>query len=132
MFPTTIIRCHHLKTNGTQCGSPALRGKRFCYFHSRHQLKPAKDSAFDFPTLEDANAIQLALMQVMRAVADNKIEIKRGALLLYALQTASFNLKRVRFEPHWPRVVRDRGLARFSVPRTTAQRAFRPRSRTRR
>jgi hypothetical protein len=94
-----IPRCQHVRVNGTQCGSPALRGKRFCYFHARHQLKPAKDSAFQFPTLEDANAIQVALMQVIRAIADNKIESKRAGLLLYALQTASCNLKRTSLEP---------------------------------
>jgi hypothetical protein len=103
----SIPRCQHLKVNGTQCGSPALHGKRFCYFHSRHQLKPTKDSAFDFPTLEDANAIQIALMQVIRAIADNKIECKRAGLLLYALQTASFNLKRTSLEPKPEDIVLD-------------------------
>ena len=29
-------RCQHLKINGTQCGSPALRRNRFCFFHKRH------------------------------------------------------------------------------------------------
>jgi hypothetical protein len=102
-----MTRCQHLKVNGTQCGSPALRSKRFCYFHSRHQLKPAPESQFDFPVLEDANAIQVALMQVIRAIADNKIECKRAGLLLYALQTASYNLKRASLEPATEKVVRD-------------------------
>lgn len=102
-----IPRCQHIKVNGIQCGSPALRAKRFCYFHSRHQLKPAHDSAFDFPILEDANAIQCALMQVIRAIADNKMECKRAGLLLYALQTASYNLKRASLEPDMFEVVRD-------------------------
>jgi hypothetical protein len=26
-------RCQHIKINGTQCGSPALRRNRFCFFH---------------------------------------------------------------------------------------------------
>ena len=103
----TIPRCQHIKVNGTQCGSPALRAKRLCYFHSRHQLKPAHDSALDFPTLEDANAIQCALMQVIRAIADNKMECKRAGLLLYALQTASYNLKRTSLEPDITEVVCD-------------------------
>lgn len=25
--------CQHTKDNGELCGSPAMRGKRFCYFH---------------------------------------------------------------------------------------------------
>ncbi len=103
----TIPRCQHIRVNGTQCGSPALRTKRFCYFHSRHQLKPTRDSLFDFPVLEDANAIQIALMQVIRAIADNKIESKRAGLLLYALQTASYNLKRTKLQPEISEAVLD-------------------------
>jgi hypothetical protein len=30
-FPT----CQHIKKNGIRCGSPALRGRSFCYFHTR-------------------------------------------------------------------------------------------------
>ena len=30
-------RCQHIKVNGTQCGSPALRRNRFCFFHKRFQ-----------------------------------------------------------------------------------------------
>ena len=28
-------RCQHIKVNGVQCGSPALRRNRFCFFHKR-------------------------------------------------------------------------------------------------
>jgi hypothetical protein len=27
--------CTHLKVTGVRCGSPALRGEQFCYFHER-------------------------------------------------------------------------------------------------
>ena len=27
--------CRHIKTNGLQCQSPALREDKFCYFHTR-------------------------------------------------------------------------------------------------
>src|SRR5271166_6951666 len=27
--------CTHIKVNGVPCGSPALRGEAFCYFHQR-------------------------------------------------------------------------------------------------
>jgi hypothetical protein len=68
-------RCQHLKINGTQCGSPARRRNRFCFFHKRFQDDPIKLTAdrarrgvatFILPVLEDANSIQIALMQVMR------------------------------------------------------------------
>jgi hypothetical protein len=102
-------RCQHLKINGSQCGCPALRRKRFCFFHNRFQeerLKLAQDkrrrpATIVLPVLEDANSIQVALMQVMRLLITHQIEHKTASLLLYALQTASSNLKELRLEIYW-------------------------------
>ena len=101
-------RCQHLKTNGTQCGSPALRRNRFCYFHKRYQEERIRlnvdrrrrgTATFFLPVLEDANSIQIALMQVMRLILSGQVDPKTAGLLLYALQTASSNLSRINFEP---------------------------------
>jgi hypothetical protein len=56
-------------------------------------------AVFELPLLEDANSIQLALMQVMRLILSGQIDGKTAGLLLYALQTASSNLARTNFEP---------------------------------
>jgi len=32
-YPAEIRRCQHIKMNGTQCGSPALKMGKFCYHH---------------------------------------------------------------------------------------------------
>ena len=92
-------RCHHRKADGVRCGSPALHGRRFCYFHNR--LRVRRDAPLNYlPPLEDANGIQSAIMEVARALLQNKIDRKTAGLLFYALQTASANLKqRVHFEP---------------------------------
>ena len=117
-YSVHIPRCTHIKTNGTQCGSPALRGRRFCFFHKnwhgqRIQLnaQPAPlDHNFTLPVLEDANAIQVALMQVMHLLLSGQIEHKTAGLLLYALQTAAANLRETKFEPfHHEDVVIDPG-----------------------
>src|ERR1700722_17592748 len=101
-------RCQHLKINGTQCGSPALRRHRFCYFHKRFQDERIQLSAdrarrgvatFELPILEDANSIQIALMQVMRLLVSGQLDHKTASLLLYALQTASTNLRLTKFAP---------------------------------
>ena len=101
-------RCQHLKVDGTQCGSPALRRNRFCFFHKRFQeerISISRDRArrgrgtLILPVLEDANSIQVSLMQIMRLLAAGQIDARNAGLLLYALQTASFNLRYVRFEP---------------------------------
>jgi DNA polymerase III gamma/tau subunit len=114
-----VPRCQHLKVNGIQCGSPALRRNRFCFFHKRFQeesISLSRDRArqgrgkFVLPVLENAEAVQVSLMQVMRLLASGQIDVRVGGLLLYALQTASFNLRHARFEPFTVQeVVIDRG-----------------------
>jgi hypothetical protein len=109
-------RCQHLKINGTQCGSPALRRNRFCFFHKRFQDERIKLSAdrarrgaatFELPILEDANSIQIALMQVMRLLVAGQLDHKTASLLLYALQTASANLRLTNFKPFSNDVILD-------------------------
>ena len=91
-------RCQHIKVNGVQCGSPALRRNRFCFFHKQYQNERIRLTAdrrrrgtatFILPVLEDANSIQMAIMQIMRLILTGEIEHKTASLLLYALQTAS-------------------------------------------
>ena len=107
-------RCQHIKVNGTQCGSPALRRNRFCFFHKRFQDERIHLSAdrrrhgvatFILPVLEDANSIQMAIMQIMHLILTGQIEHKTASLLLYALQTASTNLRSTRFEPRMHQVI---------------------------
>jgi hypothetical protein len=118
-------RCQHIKVNGTQCGSPALRRNRFCYFHKRHheeqvelhldrlkneRVKDHRRSrkiTLDLPVLEDANSIQVSLMQIMRLLVASQIDGKTAGLLLYALQTASANLHHTRFNPGMHDVILD-------------------------
>jgi hypothetical protein len=118
-MPNFPNRCQHLKVNGTQCGSPALRRNRFCYFHKLHhqerielnldRLKSARRrrATLDLPVLEDANSIQVSLMQIMRLIVAGQIDPKTAGLLLYALQTASANLPRTNFQPYMHDVVLD-------------------------
>jgi hypothetical protein len=53
---------------------------------------------FVVPLLEDANSVQMALMQVMQLLGTGQMEHKTAALMLYALQTASCNLRNTEFE----------------------------------
>src|SRR6202041_110736 len=68
-----VPRCQHVKVNGVQCASPALRRKPYCYFHERVQYErklAAEDKSaarnFGFPLFEDANSIQVALMKTVQ------------------------------------------------------------------
>jgi hypothetical protein len=100
-----LPRCRHVKINGTQCGSPALRRRRLCYFHERirrEQSKIAADGSaklrFDLPVLKDANSVQVALMKVIQMLGSGGMDHKTAGLILYALQTAGVNLRNAEFE----------------------------------
>ena len=102
--PKKPAQCEHIKANGLRCGSPALRQRRYCYFHfCSHDLRRRRrqhpNAPFVLPLLEDANSIQMAIQQVAEAVLEERIDNKRAGLLLFALQTAACNLKNTDFEP---------------------------------
>ena len=105
MSMNDVPRCQHVKVNGVQCGSPALRRRRFCYFHENYRQTQARlmedqsrDRISNFPLLEDANSIQVAVMHVIHLLVSGRMDTKVAGLTLYALQTASVNMKRVNFE----------------------------------
>lgn len=109
-----VSRCQHIKANGVQCGSPALKGRRHCYFHNRFRETEINFltgkglhymNTFILPVLEDANSIQIALTQIMQLVLGRQIEQKIATTLLYALQTASANLRNLNFSPEPEMVV---------------------------
>lgn len=102
-----VPRCQHVKVNGTQCGSPALRRKRRCYFHNRMRdarnrytagNRMKRPDVFTMCLLEDANAVQVALMQVLQLLGSGQMDYKMAGLMLFGLQTASCNLRHTRFE----------------------------------
>ena len=116
----------------TSKSTPALRRDRFCLFHKRFQTerislnKSAVNQArarrraaiFDLPVLEDANSIQASLMQIMRLLALGRLNSKTAGLLLYALQTASANLRRTNFEPNMHSIpLEPRQVGRSRIPR---------------
>jgi hypothetical protein len=97
----SFATCDHLKEDGVYCDSPALRGQSFCYFHlnvraRRMQAAQARRRGeicrIHLPVLEDMHAVQASLMQVLDALADDRIDHKRAGLMLYGLQLASTSL----------------------------------------
>jgi len=119
-MPDAAPPCQHIKTNGTQCGSPALKDNQFCYYHQ--QCRPATfnyrgmyhdytEIEFHLPAFEDVHSIQFTLRQVTELILRHKLNDKEAGLLLYALQIASSNLKRLeRQEPKPEQVVTEAKL----------------------
>jgi hypothetical protein len=99
----TIKVCTHIKVTGAPCGSPALRGEQFCYFHQRmlRTVKgPPESRIHHAALLEDEESIQATLMEVVNSLFRGTIEIKRAELILRALNTAVRNARRVHFGLH--------------------------------
>jgi hypothetical protein len=97
---STAKICTHIKVTGVRCGSPALRGEQFCYFHQRmlRTVKgPPASRVHHAALLEDEESIQASLMEVVNALLRGSIEIKRAELILRALNTAVRNIRRVNF-----------------------------------
>jgi hypothetical protein len=84
-------RCQHIRLNNQRCGSPARKNSNWCVFH-------AVDYEGRLPVTgipEDAATIQIEIARVIRALQSSAIEPRAAALILYGLQIASQNLKRL-------------------------------------
>jgi len=92
--------CTHIKVTGVRCGSPALKGEPFCYFHQnaiRSVRRPKQSRLHPIALIEDEESIQYALMEVINALMKNTIDLKRATLILRALHIAVKNASRVKF-----------------------------------
>jgi hypothetical protein len=96
--PSRRYLCRHVHTNGNRCGSPALRAQNFCYYHDRQRLSNAplagRIGIFKMQPIDDRDAIQIALYDVLSRITAGDIDNKRASILLYGLQIASSNLAR--------------------------------------
>jgi hypothetical protein len=101
-----IIECRFIKPNGLKCGSPALRGSPFCYFHARSRSVTRRtrsgENAILLPPLTSLAAIHEALNAVFLALGSGAINSKRAGSLLYALQIAQKNIESLPPPPKRP------------------------------
>lgn len=117
-------RCRHIKVNGTQCGSPAIRDKKFCFYHQGARPWPVECYSEDkyatgdviLPYFEDAHSIQAVVRRVMEMVLQKRIEQKTASLLFYALQIASSNLKRMELEKPQPEQIVTDFETEYKIP----------------
>jgi hypothetical protein len=96
--------CSHVLSNGQICNAVPMRDSNYCYWHHKARARRRRseriggpinmeaNTGLDLPLLEDANAIQIAIQEIMHAILDRRIDAKRAGLLLYSLQLASSNI----------------------------------------
>src|SRR5260221_2442589 len=97
--------CTHIKVTGVRCGSPALRGEQFYYFHQRMMrgvATPPNARLHPIALIESEEDIQASLMEVIYDLARNTIELHRAQLILRPLTIAARNDRPVHFNRHEP------------------------------
>ena len=65
-------------------------------FQRPRENRPLSRAALCFPVLENAAAVQLAVMNVIARLLNNQIDTKTAGIILYGLQLASANMGRER------------------------------------
>jgi hypothetical protein len=97
--------CEHVKMSHGRCGSPAMRGQRYCYYHggAHREMPPANLLAAlgcpghetDFRLSSEQRypgataAVQRGFFQLFHALAHNEIDLRRATLLLASLHRAT-------------------------------------------
>jgi hypothetical protein len=88
-------RCRWVRQDGTSCASPQMKKHIYCFAH--RQMMEARALALSLPALEDANAIQIGIMRIQKALIEGTISTKTAGLLLYSMQLALQNVGRTTF-----------------------------------
>src|SRR5579864_3472639 len=88
-------RCQWVRQDGTSCRSPQMKQHIYCFAHM--QMAEARTLMLRLPPPEDANAIQVGLMQIQKALIEDTISMKKAGLLLYSMQLAMTNVGQTTF-----------------------------------
>src|SRR6476661_7703007 len=88
-------RCQWVRQDGTACRSPQMKQHIYCFAHM--QMAEARELMLKLPPPEDANAIQVGLMRIQKALIEDTISMKKAGLLLYSMQLAMTNVGQTTF-----------------------------------
>ena len=99
-YPT----CRHVKPDGTYCGSPALRDRKYCYYHLMERgrrLRRARALRDNLPyrleiqSLDNLYAVRAALTDIAQALAAGQLDPRTAGKLLYAIQQVNATNRRI-------------------------------------
>ena len=112
-YPT----CRHIKLDGTYCGSPSLRDRKYCYHHLMQRgrrlrrARALRDNVpyrIELPVLTDLDAVQFALSEITQAVGSGQLDQRAAGKMLYAIQQATSIIKfRAKLAAAQPETVQD-------------------------
>ena len=85
--------CRHILPGGYKCKAAALNGQAFCYYHTASRRYAAiRTTSVDpilLPSIEDTSGVQIAINQVLRALASKKIDRRQAGIFFYGLHLAA-------------------------------------------
>jgi len=96
--------CRHVKEDGTYCGSPSLRDRKYCYYHLMQRgrrLRRARALRDNLPyrleiqSLDNLYAVRAALTDIAQALAAGQLDPRTAGKLLYAIQQVSATNRRI-------------------------------------
>ena len=99
-YPT----CRHEKPDGTYCGSPALRDRKYCYYHLMERgrrLRHARALRDNLPyrleiqSLDNLYSVRAALTDIAQALAAGQLDPRTAGKLLYAIQQVTATNRRI-------------------------------------
>ena len=101
---TQYETCRHVKEDGAYCGSPALRERKYCYYHLMQRgrrlrrARALRDNVtyrLEIQSLDNPYAIRDAVSDVAQALAAGQLESRTAGKLLYAIQQATTTNRRI-------------------------------------
>ena len=101
---TQYETCHHIKEDGAYCGSPALRERKYCYYHLMQRgrrlrraraLRDNQPYRLEIQSLDNLYAVRAALTDIAQALAAGQLDARTAGKLLYAIQQVSATNRRI-------------------------------------
>ena len=96
--------CRHIKEDGAYCGSPALRDRKYCYYHLMQRgrrlrraraLRDNQPYRLEINSLDNLYAVRAALTDIAQALAAGQLEARTAGKLLYAIQQVTSANRRI-------------------------------------
>ena len=89
-----------IKHDGAFCGFPALRDRKYCYYHLmergrrlRRALRDNVSNRLEIPPLQDLGSVQVALSEITQALGTGQLDHRAAAKMLYAIQAGTSLIK---------------------------------------
>ena len=99
-YPT----CRHVHETGTYCGSPALRDRKYCYYHLMQRTRRLRRARalrdnvpyrLEIPALDNLYAIRNAITEVVQAVGSGQLDPRAAGKMLYGIQQVTSVNRRI-------------------------------------